>query len=360
MFGWKGLLLAAMVLIVPYLVFSQNQKQEGVDPEQDLETLARKKAHHRKNPGGFVNPWLAEGEPGGLLRFLKWKFSNNPYAEEKKQDPQFSVVQTDVRDVQSRGDSITCLGHASLWIRLQQQNIVTDPVFEDSIAIFIKRHTPFPIPLNELPKFQVVLISHGHYDHLDRASIKRLGTGPLYLTPLGYKDWFEEVLPGARVIELDWFDSYAYQGITYRLLPAQHWTKRSLFDTNRRLWGSWLMEAGGRKVFFAGDSGYFRGYSEFGKKFGPIDAVLMPVGLYEPRWFMKDHHMNPQEVIQAAREMGARFIIPQQWGVFDLTDEPMTLPPRDYRKAAQATGLTDREALLVPHGGTWYFPGLQK
>ncbi|MBI5585455.1 MAG: MBL fold metallo-hydrolase [Deltaproteobacteria bacterium] len=295
----KGLFIKFMVLLsllsMPGLVFLQD-----VSGEIDLEDLAKKKAHHRGNPGGFINPWLAEEEPGGLLRFLRWKFSNNPYAEEKKVRPRFTVIPTKVQEIENQGDSITYLGHATLWIRLAQQNVITDPVFSETIALFIKRHASFPIPLAGLPEFQVVLISHSHYDHLDQASIIRLGNKPLYLTPLGYKDWFQGVVPGARVIELDWFESYAHRGITYRLLPAQHWTKRTLLDTNRRLWGSWLIEGQGRKVYFGADSGYFRGYREFGKKFGPIDAALLPVGLYEPRWFMKTHHLNPEEAIRAA------------------------------------------------------------
>ena len=343
--------LLAMVLLSSPSIRSQNHGQLP-----DLEDLAKKKAHHLQNPGGFFNPWLAEGEPGGFIRFLKWKFSTNPYAEEKKNKPRFPAVPTPVKEIEAQGDSITYLGHATLWIRLLHQNVITDPVFPEDIVFFIKRHAPFPVPLEELPDFQVVLISHSHYDHLNKASITRLGTKPLYLTPLGYKDWFEDVVPGARVIELDWFETYTYQGITYRLLPVQHWTKRGLFDTNKRLWGSWLIEGDGRKVYFAADSGYFAGFKEFGKKYGPLDAALMPVGLYEPRWFMKTHHLNPEEAVQASREMGARVIIPQQWGVFDLTDEPLTLPPKDYRAAARVAGLTDEEAPLIPHGGTWHFP----
>ena len=337
-----------LLLIIPLSVFPQNNSQGF-----DYESQAKKKAHHR-NPG-FVNPWLSENQPGGLWRFLQWKFGSNPYAEEKKNKPQFSSIPTNVKEIQSQRDSITYLGHATLWIRLLGQNIITDPVFGD-IVLFINRHAPFPIPLEELPDFQVVLISHSHYDHLNQDSIRRLGTAPLYLTPLGYKDWFESVVPGARVVELDWFETFTFQGLTYRLLPAQHWSKRTLFDTNKRLWGSWLVEGGGRKVFFAGDSGYFSGYREFGKKFGPLDAALMPVGLYEPRWFMQTYHMDPGDVVKAALEMRSGVIIPQQWGVFDLTDEPMDLPPKDYREAARAAGLGEQEAPLIRHGGTWYFP----
>lgn len=343
-----GLFVLLIVLIFPLTVLSQRHSA-GFDYESE----AKKKSHHR-NPG-FVNPWLIENHPGGIFQLLKWKFASNPYAEEKKNGPRFPITPTNVKEIQNHGDSITYLGHATLWIRLMGQNIITDPVFGD-IVFLIKRHAPFPIPLEELPGFQVVLISHSHYDHLNRDSIRRLGTAPLYLTPLGYRDWFESVVPGARVVELDWFETYSFQGVSYRLLPAQHWTKRAFFDTNKRLWGSWLIEGGGRKVFFAGDSGYFSGYREFGNKFGPLDAALMPVGLYEPRWFMQTYHMDPQEAIKATLEMRARVIIPQQWGVFDLTDEPMDLPPRDYRKAAQAAGLSEQEAPLVQHGASWYFP----
>jgi N-acyl-phosphatidylethanolamine-hydrolysing phospholipase D len=343
-----GLLILFVFLINPLPVFCQDDSSEV-----DYESLSKKKVHHRNS--GFVNPWLSENQPGGLWHFLRWKFGPNRYAEEKKNKLQFPSIPSNVKEIQSHRDSITYLGHATLWIRLMGQNIITDPVFGD-IVLFVHRHAPFPIPLEDLPGFQMVLISHSHYDHLNRDSIRRLGTAPLYLTPLGYADWFESVVPGARVKELDWFETYTFQGITYRLLPAQHWSKRTPFDTNKRLWGSWLVEGGGRKVFFAGDSGYFSGYREFGKKFGPLDAALMPVGLYEPRWFMQFYHMDPWEAVKAAQEMGAKVIIPQQWGVFDLTDEPMDLPPRDYREAARAAGLGEEEALLLPHGGTWYFP----
>ena len=321
--------------------------------EKDLETLSREKAHHL-NPG-FYNPWLSEKQPGSFFKFLKWKFSPNPYKESKRHPPAFPVIHPSVKEILERGDSITYLGHATLWIRIQGQNILTDPIF-GGIWPFIQRHTSFPLDPGELPTQQVILISHTHYDHLSKESLQRLGKGPLYLTPLGYKDWFASVLPGARVIELDWFETYIHKGITYRLLPAQHWTKRTFFDTNIRLWGSWLIEGNGRKVYFAGDSGYFFGYKEIGRKFGPIDAALLPLSAYEPQWFMATYHMNPREAVMAFQDLQARVFIPQQWGVFDLANEPLDLPPQAYREAAHAAGLSKEEAPLIPHGGTWFFP----
>ena len=320
---------------------------------KDLEALSREKAHH-KNPG-FTNSWLAEEVEGDLFRFLKWRFSSNPYKEEKKIRPLFPILKPDVRRILERGNSITYLGHGTIWVRLKGQNLLTDPVFGD-VAYFIRRVTPFPLAPEELPPVQVVLISHSHYDHLDKKSIRRLGPAPLYLTPLGYGDWFEDVVPGATVRELDWFETHLFNGVTYRLLPAQHWTKRTPFDTNRRLWGSWLVEAEGRKIFYAGDSGYFQGFSEYGGKYGPIDAALLPIAAYEPRWFMKAFHMAPHEAVKAFQELRAAVFIPQQWGVFDLTDEPLGLPPQDYREAARRSGIPEARTPLLPHGGTWYLP----
>lgn len=320
---------------------------------QDLESLARAKAHHR-NPG-FTNPWLAGENPGGFLRFLKWRFSDNPFQEEKKNRPVFRTAKPDVGKILGGGDSVTYLGHGTLWVRLQGRNILTDPIFED-VTFFLRRFAPFPLPPQELPPMTAVVISHSHFDHLDKDSIRLLGSAPLYVVPWGYRDWFEDVVPGAKVVELDWFESHTHEGVTYRFLPTQHWTKRTPFDTNRRLWGSWLIEAGNRKVYYAGDSGYFPGFAEYGRKFGPIDAALLPIAAYEPRWFMSTYHMNPEESVKAFQDLRAEYFIPQQWGVFDLTDEPMDAPPKDYREAAQKAGLPGERTPLLRHGETWYFP----
>lgn len=319
----------------------------------DLEQLSRQKAHHC-NPG-FFNPWMPGNQPGSLWRLLQWWLSPNPYAGAKRHPPQFSSTQPRVEEIRRRGDSVTYLGHATLWIRIQGQEILTDPVFGE-VGPFFPRHISFPLPPDELPSPQVVLISHSHYDHLDKKSLRRLGTAPLYLSPLGYQDWFAKVLPGARVIELDWFETFAHQGTSFQLLPSQHWTKRTPWDTNRRLWGAWLIQGGERRVFFSGDSGYFFGFKEYGKKFGPLDAAILPIGAYEPRWFMKDYHMNPEEAILAFLDLKAKVFIPQQWGTFDLTDEPLDLPPQAYREAARRAGLSEDRTPLLPPGQTWFFP----
>jgi N-acyl-phosphatidylethanolamine-hydrolysing phospholipase D len=335
------------------LVFPLGASSSANGNEMDLEALSRQKAHHQKR--GYTNPWLNENQPGGFFRFLKWKFASNPFKSEKKSPPRIPQVQSRIEKILNQGDSVTYLGHATFWIRLGNHNILTDPVFYD-IGFFINRQSSFPLPPKDLPIPDVVLISHSHYDHLNVESLQLLGSLPLYLTPLGYKDWFKDLIPEARVVELDWFESFTYQETTYRLLPSQHWTKRTLGDTNRRLWGSWLIEGGGKKVFFTGDTGYFLGFKEFGEKFGPMDAALLPIGGYEPRWFMKPYHMNPQEAVQAFLDLKAKVLIPAHWGVFDLTDEPLDLPMRILIKTVKDLKVPGDEIRILPVGGTWYLP----
>lgn len=334
------------------LLFSEFPVAAPLD-EPDLEELSRGKAHHENSR--FSNPWLQGEQTATFWNLLKWILRPNPYAPAKRHPPQFPVIHPQTGEILGGGDSITYLGHATYWIRLQGQDIFTDPVF-GNLWPLSSRHVPFPLPPSELPCPQVVLISHSHYDHLDKDSLRFLGTQPLYLTPLGYKDWFSRVLPGFSLRELDWFEESTYQGISFRLLPAQHWTKRTLFDTNQRLWGSWLIQAGKRKIFFCGDSGYFCGFKEYGKKFGPLDAAILPIGAYEPRWFMKGHHMNPEEAVRAFLYLRAQVFIPQQWGVFDLTSEPLDLPPSAYDEAAKTAGISEDRAPLLRHGETWFLP----
>ena len=344
--------IASLLSLLLFLLFLEPPAAAPLD-EPDLEDLSRAKAHHQNSR--FINPWPRGNQVASFWKLLKWILGPNPYASAKRHPPQFSVVRPPVREILRQGDSITYLGHATFWIRLQGKDILTDPVFGTTWPLF-SRHVPFPLSPGELPNLQVVLISHSHYDHLDKESLRRLGTRPLYLTPLGYKDWFSENLPGSSVRELDWFEEFTHEGTSFCLLPAQHWTKRTPCDTNRRLWGSWLIEGKGRKIFFSGDSGYFCGFREYGTKFGPLDAAILPIGAYEPRWFMKGHHMNPQEAVRAFLDLRAQVFIPQQWGVFDLTSEPLDLPPSAFREAAIAAGLSEDRSPLLRHGETWFFP----
>ena len=187
---WKTpVLLACAISLFLFWRFSHAETR-------DIESLARAKAHH-KNPG-FANPWLPDENPLDLIQFLKWRFSANHFKEQKNNRPAFQMVRPDIKRILEGGDSITYLGHGTFWIRLRDQNILTDPIFGD-VSIFFRRFAPFPLAPEELPPIHVVLISHSHFDHLDSDSIRKLGPAPLFLVPLGYRDWFEHVVPGAKV-----------------------------------------------------------------------------------------------------------------------------------------------------------------
>lgn len=295
-----------------------------------IQNLAAEEPVLRKAPvdkdGRFYNPWA--GEAGGsFIDLLRWKLSKNTYAEEKKRFVAFPVTRPDFGYLNSiNGDWFVWLGHSTVLMRAGGKTIITDPIFWD-VNFLIKRKTPFPIEPEDLPKIDMVLISHGHYDHLDTKSIEFLRDrdDPLFITGPGYEAYFRS-LGIKKHASLNWSEVYASDGLVITSLPSQHWSKRTPFDGNRKLWCSFLVEHSGRKYLWIGDSGYFSGFGEIGKRHGPVDVVFAPIGAYEPRWFMKKNHMNPEEALKAAEDLRASIFVPIHWGTFDITDEPLWMP----------------------------------
>lgn len=300
--------------------------------------------------GRFYNPW-----PGGERRtfadFLKWKFaSRNPFAKDKQAPVVFPVEEAPLDSLESAGrDYIVWLGHSTVLMKANGKRIITDPVFWD-VNLLIKRKTPLPIEPEKLPKIDIVLISHGHYDHLNTRTIKFLKEkhDPHFVAGPGYEDYFAS-LGIRKYIPLNWTETYAAGGVKVTSLPVQHWSKRTFSDSNRMLWTSFLIEHRGKKYYWASDTGYFQGFKEVGALFGPIDIAMLPIGSYEPRWFMKDNHMNPEEALQAATDLKAKVFIPIHWGTFDLTDEPLWLPVKRLKEIYD-TG-AGPELRLLEHGG---------
>ncbi|MFP8966203.1 MBL fold metallo-hydrolase [Pokkaliibacter sp. CJK22405] len=269
--------------------------------------------------------------------------------------------------------SVTWIGHASALLQLDGFNVLTDPVFSDraSPVSFIgpERKVKVPFPLSELPSVDVVVISHNHYDHLDKASIQQLarqpGGSPLFLVPLGVKAWFAD-LGITNVQELDWWQdatldqsllaketSSAVSGLKLTFVPAHHWTARGLGDRNQTLWGGWVIQGKQQKVYFAGDSGYSADFAEIGKQLGPFDLALIPVGAYEPRWFMKSQHVDPAEAVQIFNDVHATKAVGIHWGTFELTDEPLDQPIIDLKAALADAQLDPARFKLLHHGATW-------
>ncbi len=273
----------------------------------------------------------------------------------------FELADNDGRYLRTnRSDvTVTWIGHSTLLIQNDGLNILTDPIWSQRASPLSfagpKRMVPPGIPLDSLPKIDVVLISHDHYDHLDKQTIRRLGNRPLYLVPLGVgallKSWGID-----HYVEMDWWDEFRFNGVLFACTPAQHFSGRTLFDRNRRLWCSWVISGKEARIYFGGDSGYFPDYAKIGRQYGPFDLAALPIGAYRPRWFMSPVHMSPGEAVRAFVDLQARIFIPIHWGTFPLSDEPLTEPPQLLLKKAKQKGLDANRFWILKHGETRTVP----
>jgi len=310
-------------------------------------------APHYKD-GRFFNPWMPM-EQGGLARFLNWKLSaRNAYtAEEKAAMPEvLPGLKSRIDELPKDADFIAWIGHTTFLIRVRGEFWLTDPMFSER-ALLPKRLTPPALSLSEMNMLEGrvnIVISHNHYDHLDKASLAALSDDVRVFAPLGLGATV--ISEGkSRVMEMDWWQSIdCGNGTTLICLPAQHWSRRISQGTNTTLWASFLLITPNATIYFGGDSGYFMGYREFGKKFPGIDYALIATGAYHPRWFMHYAHLDMTEAIQAFEDLGAEYFIPTHWGTFQLGDEPPGYPLVDLRRIIQNKGLDASKALVMNIG----------
>jgi N-acyl-phosphatidylethanolamine-hydrolysing phospholipase D len=300
-------------------------------------------------PGRFFNPW---GElPNRLADLLRWKLGENEY--DKSAPSQVPVVVNDGAFLWDRGQpaSVTWVGHATFAVQDGGDVFLSDPHFGPR-ALLPRRLTPPGIPLGAVPADAFAVLSHNHYDHLDSWTVRRLPETIQWFVPLGLGDWFRRK-GKERVVELDWWQSARHGRWTLTCLPAQHWSNRLGMGRNATLWCSWLLDSGDRRYYFAGDSGYYHGFAELGRRFAPIDVAFLPIGAYEPRWFMRYQHLNPEEAWQAFLDLGARTMIPMHWGCFDLTDEPVDLAPKVLAEVLQRQGVDRNQVRTMAVGERW-------
>jgi len=253
---------------------------------------------------------------------------------------------------------ITCVSHATNLVQLQGLTFLTDPVFSERASPVQwagpKRVRAPGVPLAELPKIDVVLVSHNHYDHLDADSLKKLWAKdkPLFLVPLGDEKILRK-LGIERVIEMDWWQSAELPGggrATFA--PSRHWSGRGIFDRRKSLWGSFVVEAGGVKVYFAGDTGYDRHFTQVFERFGAMDASIIPIGAYAPRWFMQGAHMNPDDAVRAHIDLRSAFSVATHFGTFQLTDEGIDEPVEDLMQALKERSVSPETFVAPQHGQT--------
>lgn len=268
--------------------------------------------------------------------------------------------------------SATWVGHATVLLRIGGLNVLTDPMFSPRASPFSwtgpDRRTPLPFALAALPHIDVVLISHNHYDHLDEPSVlglqRQAGGAPLFIVPRGLDGWFRD-RGITNVRSQGWWETRAVEGssdaapaVAVTGVPAVHWSARGLFDRNASHWGGWVLQAGGHSgpsVYFAGDTGYGDGrdFRQIGQRFPALDLALIPVGAYEPRWFMREQHIDPAEAVQVLRDLGARRALGIHWGTFVMADEPLDAPIAALDAARRSQDVAAADFRLLAHGQTW-------
>ena len=318
--------------------------------------------HHRPG-GGFRDPWPPHPDADPSRSFLRWR--RERAAADLPPDPDPAAIPRGrpdpARPRAAPGDLVvTWIGHATFLLQVGGLNLLTDPVWSRRASplpwVGPARFLPPALPLEALPPLDGVLLSHDHYDHLDaptvRALVRRFGPDLPWLTPLGYRGWLER--RGVRaVVELDWWGEAELGGCRVAAAPARHWTRRAL-ASNRRLWCSWAVRPpAGHGVLFVGDSGYGPFFGGIGARLGPFRACILPVGAYDPRWFMAPAHMDPEEAVRAFLDLGGHGgLVGSHWGTFRLTDEDPLEPPDRTRRAWRAAGLDPGHLHLPGVGGT--------
>jgi len=326
------------------------------------------RSHHRGD-GRFRNPWPEAGSDDAIrkrFRKVAWEWLTTSRAPDPGPGELESVRAEPARPTAREGElRITWVGHSTFLVQLRGLNLLTDPVWSSRVSpvsFLGPRRFVRAIPrLDELPPIHGVLLSHDHYDHLDRGTVqaldRRFGGALQWFTPLGYRDWFGRL--GIRsVTELDWWEDAECAEGAFRIVatPARHWTRRTPWGTNCRLWCSWVVlprDDREPSVYFAGDSGHAPCFSEVGDRLGPFDAALVPIGAYDPRWFMAASHMNPEEAVRTYLDLGGRgVLIPSHWGTFRLTFEPPLEPPARLRDAWSAAALPHGDLVIPRHGET--------
>jgi N-acyl-phosphatidylethanolamine-hydrolysing phospholipase D len=314
--------------------------------------------HHTDR--GFRNIYFKNDH--GFFDFLKWRWERLWKEIPTADSYRFSLANNDPAFLRSNREktTLTWIGHATMLLQIKGKNILTDPQFSDRASPVQwagpKRVVPPGIDMENLPDIDIVIISHDHYDSLDINTVRKLysragGDNTKFFVPLGLREWFKK-LGINNVIDMDWWDEQEVDGLRIIATPMQHWGKRSPFSRNEHLWAGWVIVADNFRFYFGGDTGYSPHFRETGDRFGPFDLALLPIGAYEPRWFMRDYHIDPEEAVQAHIELRSKKTVAMHWGTFILTDEPLDEPPVRLKKAMEGKGIPGDAFLVLRHGET--------
>lgn len=321
----------------------------------------------------YKNPSGTDVSPAGVARWtverLRQRLPRPPVAPLQPVQPDIAYLHANRTE-----PSVTWIGHASLLVQIGGCNVLIDPVFSRRVSPVRfagpKRHQAPGLTVAQLPPIDVVLISHSHYDHLDRPSVRAVarqanGT-PTFFVPKGLDHWCAREIPGVRASGaapsargFEWHDTHTIETSTgplcFHFLPVQHWSSRSALRRNDTPWGSWAITHPSFRFWFSGDLGYSNDPRNIGEQFGHFDCAAIGIGAYEPRWFMKTQHINPDEAVQVMLDVRATQAIGIHWGTFPLADESLDQPPRDLAKALVARGIPSERFIVLQHGETRRF-----
>ena len=297
------------------------------------------------NPGGHTER--------GLLDVLRWQLSRQAVPW-----PRWVEIAPAVPPPRQGNQAVvTWINHATFLLQTPRGNFLTDPVFSERVSPVAwagprRVHAP-GVPFEALPKIDAVLLSHDHYDHCDVPTLRRLAAThqSAVIAPLGHRGLLAEA-GFSRITELDWWQTHAWSpALTLTLTPARHWCRRRIGGTNHRLWGGFHLRDADQSIYFLGDSGYDPTlFSSIRERLGAPDLALIPIGAYEPRWFMRSAHMNPAESVQVHRDLGAKVSVGMHWGCWRLTDEGRDAPPRALAEARQAAGIAEADFRILTPG----------
>lgn len=326
----------------------------------------RAPAHHRPG-GGFRNPWES-ARTHGFLDFLKWTLVERQRFPAGRQPEPRPFPRAIPDFISPRPEpvlfTITWVGHSTFLIQIGGLNVLLDPIWSDRASPLRfagpRRRVPPAVAFDALPPIDAVVLSHDHYDHLDAQTVRRLihrYPAIAWFAPLGVGDFLRA--RGAReVVECDWWQKSNVASLRLTCLPAQHFSGRRLDNRNKTLWCGWAIRSAHHSVLFAGDTALHPQFGSIAARCGPFDIAILPIGAYEPRWFMGPVHMNPEDCLIAMgqlreRQAGERLVlVGAHWGTFKLTDEPINEPPARMCSNWRAGGLPEDDLWVMRHGET--------
>lgn len=304
--------------------------------------------------GRFLNEFKEANHSMWLA--LKWQLTRNPQREEKKKDQWVPAVHDPREFLQSGQDGLVWLGHATFFLRMGGVTFLTDPLFYG--VSLLKRKVPFPVNPQDLPPIDYVLLSHGHFDHCDKPSLKALREHHTFevLTSLNMSGLIQPWLPQTPLQEAGWYQQFQLPALAPQVyfLPAYHWHKRGITDNDRILWGSFMLRTPQKTLYFGADSGYQPHFSEIQTVFPEIDVCLLGVGAYKPSFIMQASHTSPDEAVQAFKDLRGKTLVPMHYGTFDLSDEPAGEPFRRL-KELEALGEIPGKLAMKGIGEALYF-----